>query len=113
MNLVQPRRMILVLEEGAIVLAFLVAKAVVDEWELENVAVAIDHRRRGLGTRMVSEFLRQARHEKARAIFLEVRESNLAACAFYERRGFEMTGRRQNYYACPAEDALVYRLNLL
>jgi len=53
-----------------------------------------------------------ARAERAEAIFLEVRESNQAARAFYERHGFQPSGRRARYYSQPNEDAITYRLNL-
>ena len=38
---------------------------------------------------------------------LEVRASNAAALSLYESEGFEIVGRRRNYYHHPAEDALV------
>jgi len=111
LHTLHPRR-VLVLEDQTAVLAFLVARAVANEWELENIAVANDARRRGIGSRILSEFLDIARQQKAEAIFLEVRESNHAALAFYQKWAFEATGRRTNYYTEPKEDALVYRLTL-
>ncbi len=108
----QPRRVILVLEEKTTILAFLVARTVGDTWELENIVVAHDERRRGLGSRILSEFLGMARREQVTALFLEVRESNQAARAFYEKWAFEKTGCRINYYNHPEEDAVVYRLTL-
>jgi ribosomal-protein-alanine N-acetyltransferase len=38
---------------------------------------------------------------------LEVRRSNAAARRLYERLGFEVAATRPNYYASPAEDALI------
>jgi ribosomal-protein-alanine N-acetyltransferase len=38
---------------------------------------------------------------------LEVRQSNAAARAFYERLGFVIEGTRRDYYRDPREDALV------
>jgi len=100
----------LVLEDQNTILAFLVARAVTFEWELENIVVA--SRRKGLGSLILNEFLNMARQEKAEAIFLEVRESNSAARSFYEKLAFEMTGRRPNYYTDPEEAAIVYRRTL-
>jgi ribosomal-protein-alanine N-acetyltransferase len=111
-QLPQPRRVILVLEEQTTILAFLVARSVANEWELENIAVAGEAHRRGLGSHVLNEFLDIARQEKTEAVFLEVRESNRAARAFYEKWAFTETGRRPRYYMQPEEDAVVYRLPL-
>ena len=47
-----------------------------------------------------------------RTAFLEVRESNSAARALYNSRGFIEIGRRSKYYRRPVEDALVLRRSL-
>jgi ribosomal-protein-alanine N-acetyltransferase len=80
------------------------------EWEIENIAVAGPARRRGLGTRLLGELLDQARDRGADAVFLEVRESNRAARALYEKWAFLESGRRRGYYKDQEEDAIVYRL---
>jgi [ribosomal protein S18]-alanine N-acetyltransferase len=107
----ESRRRVLVLEEAGQVKGFLVAQPIAGEWELENVAVAADARRRGLGTRLLGEFLDQARAAGATAVFLEVRESNQAARALYEKWAFVESGRRKAYYRDPTEDALVFRFS--
>lgn len=106
-----PRRVALVIEEAATLRGFLVAHVVAGEWEIENVAIAGAARRRGLGTRLLGEFLRLASAEGASAVFLEVRESNRAARLLYEKWSFVESGRRPGYYAQPQEDAMVYRLS--
>ena len=107
----QPRRVILTLEDQT-VNAFLVARAVADEWELENIAVAANVRRQGLGSIIFKEFLQIVRQEKSHAVFLEVRESNTGARVFYKKLRFEECGRRPGYYNHPKEDAIVYRLDI-
>jgi len=104
-----PERLALVLEEAEIV-AFLVARGVGAEWEIENVAVAGTARRRGLGTRLLGEVLKQARARGAEGVFLEVRESNRAARMLYEKWAFVESGRRAGYYRDPEGDAILYRL---
>jgi ribosomal-protein-alanine N-acetyltransferase len=106
-----PRREAWVIEEN-VLQGFLVAHEVAGEWEIENIAVAGPARRRGLGTRLLGEFLRRAQSEGATAIFLEVRESNHAARSLYEKWAFAESGRRPGYYTQPEEDAIVYRLAL-
>lgn len=106
-----PRREAWVIVEN-VLQGFLVAHEVAGEWEIENIAVAGPARRRGLGTRLLGEFLRRAQAEGATAIFLEVRESNHAARALYEKWAFIESGCRPRYYSQPQEDAIVYRLAL-
>ena len=115
-----PRRAIWVIEndpeEGgrgseATLPGFLMALEVAGEWEIENIVVEERRKRQRLATRLLVELQEVARAERA-AIFLEVRESNHTARAFYESRGFSHTGRRPRYYADPSEDAITYRLQL-
>jgi len=105
-------RTALVAEDGAGIHGFLVARCLDQEWELENVVVAPDSQRRGIGSRLLDEFLNIARSRSAKAVFLEVRESNHPARKLYEEAGFLESGRRRNYYRDPAEDALTYSLEL-
>ena len=44
-----------------------------------------------------------------RSLYLEVRESNVAARALYDSEGFAAVGRRRGYYRNPLEDALLLR----
>ncbi len=100
----------MVIEEGT-VLGFLVAQVLGDEWEIENIAVSAPARRRGLASRLVSELLDRAQKRGARAVFLEVRESNRAARMLYEKWAFLPAGRRKAYYTDPMEDAILFRFN--
>jgi ribosomal-protein-alanine acetyltransferase len=104
------QRVALVIEEST-VQGFLIARAVDTEWEIENIAVSSPARRRGLGARLLGEFLDLARGQNAEAVFLEVRESNHAARALYEKWAFVESGRRPRYYREPEEDAVLYRLH--
>ncbi len=101
-------RVALVIEEEGI-RGFIIARALGKEWEIENLAVAGEARRGGLATRLVSELLERARADGAKAVLLEVRESNVAARQLYEKWAFEQCGRRRGYYSEPSEDAVLYR----
>lgn len=105
-----PRRLALLIEEEPNIQGFLVGRVLEGEWEIENIAIAGQARRRGLGTRLVGEFLDLARAQGAEAVFLEVRESNQAARSLYEKWGFLEGGRRPRYYHDPEEDAIVYHI---
>jgi ribosomal-protein-alanine N-acetyltransferase len=105
------KNVVLVLEEESSLAGFLVGRDLGSEWEIENVAVAGAARRRGLGTRLVGEFLSHARSQGMQSVYLEVRESNRAARLLYEKWAFVESGRRRGYYRDPEEDAVVYRLD--
>ena len=106
-------RLALVVEDHSGVQGFTVARALGREWELENIVVADQAQRRGLGTRLLAELVRLARSQGAQSIFLEVRESNRAARALYLKCAFVESGHRKSYYQDPLENALRYKLNLV
>ena len=108
-----PGRVALILWEASKLQGFVIVRVVGKEWEIENIAVAGPARRRGLGTRLLGELLDSARAKDAAAVFLEVRESNQAARALYEKWAFRESGRRPRYYKDPAEDAILYRLDFI
>jgi ribosomal-protein-alanine N-acetyltransferase len=108
-----PGRVALTVLEDSRVQGFVIARVLGDEWEIENIAVAGPARRRGLGTRLLGELLDMARSRGATAMFLEVRESNQAARALYEKWAFLESGRRRTYYQDPQEDAILYRLDFV
>jgi ribosomal-protein-alanine N-acetyltransferase len=82
------------------------------EAEILDLAVRIAARRHGFATLLLKTFLRQAASSGTQQVFLEVRESNTAAIALYRKFGFQVTGRRPNYYRCPDEAALLMQLVL-
>jgi ribosomal-protein-alanine N-acetyltransferase len=98
-------------ESGAIA-GFIVARRVASDLEILNFAVRPGQRRQGLGGELLDAALRSAKTFKAQQVFLEVRISNLAALRFYERHGFQVTGRRPRYYTAPIEDALILSAQL-
>lgn len=82
-----------------------------DEWDIENIVVTSAAQRGGLGSQLLTEFLKLVHGRGGRTIYLEVRESNLAARALYKKWTFLETGRRKTYYENPQEDALILRFN--
>ena len=75
--------------------------------EIENLLVAQDHRRRGMGTALVRQCAEWAARSGASLLRLEVRASNQAAIALYRTLGFGPAGLRPAYYASPVEDAFI------
>jgi [ribosomal protein S18]-alanine N-acetyltransferase len=80
--------------------------------ELESVVVHRDHRRRGIGSTLLAACMAWAANAGASTLRLEVRASNAAALALYQRHGFSTTGVRRAYYSAPLEDALLLQAPL-
>ncbi len=80
---------------------------ILDEGYLANVAVDSAYRRSGVGAALLQRLLAFAQQEKLAFITLEVRQSNQPAIRFYQKYGFEVVGRRRNFYESPTEDALL------
>ncbi len=78
-----------------------------DEAELLNLAVSAGFRRRGVGSALLERVLDICSAQSVRAVYLEVREANVAARGLYEAHGFSEVGRRRGYYQRPVEDALI------
>ncbi len=100
---------LVVREAGGAPLGFALVRAAATEAEVLLVAVDRRARRRGLGRALLAAAL--ARVPAARVAHLEVRASNAAAIALYERLGFVAVGRRPRYYD-GGEDALTMRCDL-
>ena len=80
--------------------------------EILTIGVVPAARRRGLATDLLHALLAEARRRGASECFLEVREDNDAARAFYLREGFETIGLRRGYYDHGRVDAVSMRLEL-
>jgi ribosomal-protein-alanine N-acetyltransferase len=106
-----PEALALISERAGVPTGFVLARLVADEAELLNLAVREECRRQGEGRALLVELRRRFAESGVSRVFLEVRESNLGAIAFYERMGFRRSGRREGYYLEPQEAALVYEKN--
>jgi ribosomal-protein-alanine N-acetyltransferase len=77
-----------------------------DQVLINNLAVAAEHRRRGLGGALLRHLLRVGREAGCREALLEVRPSNGPALRLYLRHGFRHAAIRRRYYS-DGEDAWV------
>ncbi|MDX2157001.1 MAG: ribosomal protein S18-alanine N-acetyltransferase [Hyphomicrobiaceae bacterium] len=94
---------------------YALAQVAADEAEILSLGVAEDWRRHGVGSQLVDGIKRAASRAGARALFLEVAESNAAARSLYAKAGFSETGRRKGYYIrteSSAEDAVTLKIDL-
>jgi len=80
---------------------YLLSLTILDEIQIMQIAVSSHYRRQGIASRMTAALTKPpdvAAHH-ARAITLEVRQSNHAARKLYAGLGFEEVGYRKKYYA--------------
>jgi ribosomal-protein-alanine N-acetyltransferase len=89
---------------GDRIAGFAVARRLAEgEAELLNLAVHTGFRRRGIGRRLFAELTSGHPGD----LWLEVRESNIAARNFYKNLGLREAGRRPGYYHNSGEGAIV------
>lgn len=93
--------------EGEPVAGYSIVRWIEDEAELLNIAVSCPERGKGIGGELLDYVVRALEERGIRHIFLEVRDSNAAARALYQSRGFRELARRTGYYRKPTEDAIV------
>jgi [ribosomal protein S18]-alanine N-acetyltransferase len=104
-----PGQIVLVAHSNAEICGFLVARITADEAEILNAAVDPAHRRNGIGGLLLTAAISTARAHNTKNIYLEVRESNRAAIAFYVKHGFVKAAERRAYYTSPTENAVVLK----
>jgi len=85
---------------------------VVDELQIDNIAVAEHCRRQGVAAALLTEGLKNAKRKGMVSAVLDVRSNNFVALKLYERHGFAVVGRRKDYYQNPSDDALLMTLNM-
>ena len=80
---------------------------VTDEVHVLKVAVTPAWRGQGVASRLLERCFTLSVEQGAKSAHLEVRPSNIAAIELYQKLGFELIGRRPQYYSDSKEDALL------
>lgn len=105
-----PADLSLVAERDGAVHGFLIGQCVIDTAEVVAIAVAAGSRRRGWGTVLLDGFEQIVAARGGTSVLLDVAADNAAAIGLYERHGYQVTARRDRYYAAGRSapvDALV------
>jgi len=97
---------------GEQVIAYAFLRLAADELHILKIAVTPVWREKGIATRLTEHCLKMGAARGATSAHLEVRPSNTPAVGLYQKLGFEVIGRRHNYYADSKEDALVMMKHL-
>lgn len=71
---------------------------VVDEAQIMKIAVLPDWQQRGLGRRLMKAMMDHALLNGCTEMTLEVKQKNHQALKLYRHLGFEMIGKREQYY---------------
>jgi ribosomal-protein-alanine N-acetyltransferase len=95
-------------------IGYAVLMPALDDIDLLDICIAAAHQRKGLGTQLLDALLTLSRSLNFSRVILEVRRSNLSACALYRKAGFTEIGLRRDYYptSLGREDALVMAYQL-
>ena len=101
-----------VAETAETLAGFLIVRVIAPESEILNIAIAPSQRRKGIATALLTEAENTLKKDNVTRVFLEVRESNQRAIAFYKKYGFAATGRRPAYYREPPEPAVLMERKL-
>ncbi len=108
-ELTNPLSLWIVATVGDIVVGYVGSQSVLGEADMMNLAVHPQHRRSGVGRRLVESLISCISQKGVYCLTLEVRASNQSALALYAGLGFKQVGRRPAYYSYPKEDALILR----
>ncbi|WP_314923353.1 ribosomal protein S18-alanine N-acetyltransferase [Mogibacterium diversum] len=82
---------------------------VLDEADLNSIAVRVDFRRNGIGDAIMLAMIEMLSTSGVATINLEVRVSNMPAIKLYKKYGFNECGVRPGYYLDNGEDALIMK----
>ena len=99
------------IEEGGQVCGYACLFVLFEESEVQNIAVDIPFRKRGIGSELLSFLHDFAKEKGAEISFLEVRVSNAPAISLYQKFSYQTVAVRKRYYP-DGEDALVMKKEL-
>ena len=97
-----------VARHGEETIGYAAVMCVLDEGNLVSIGVHDDYRQMWIASELLDIVYDMAHDRGVTSINLEVRTSNEAAIALYEKHGFVQNGRRKDFYRDPKEDALLF-----
>ena len=104
-------RRYLVAHEKGVIVGYAGIALAGDVADIHNIAVIPSYRKQGIASHLLDELESWAITKGATALMLEIREGNSEAFPLYEKRGYKVISRRDNYYA-PGIHALIMRKEL-
>ncbi len=92
-------------------IAFVFYRVIIDEAEVLHLVSHHQCTRQGIATRLLLGLINKLSEQQVLRLFLEVRETNIAAIGLYQKLGFERYALREHYYR-NQENAVLMRLVL-
>jgi ribosomal-protein-alanine N-acetyltransferase len=84
--------------DGTNACGMIITRMMWEDGEILTLGVRPEFRRLGIGGRLFASAVNGMVMQGVNRVFLEVAETNTAAIRLYEAAGFEVMGRRPNYY---------------
>ncbi|MCI5997337.1 MAG: ribosomal protein S18-alanine N-acetyltransferase [Peptoniphilaceae bacterium] len=106
LNYIEQEKILLAKEKDKTI-GYILFEYIVNEAEIYKIAVSKKHRKLGIGSLIMKEFLNFMSEKSADKIFLEVRESNFAAINLYRKFGFVNVRTIIDYYKNPKENGFM------
>lgn len=97
---------------SGLIVGYMGISKICGEGYVTNIAVLPEYRRMGIGEKILRHVIDSSK-DGLEFISLEVRASNTAAIALYEKLGFQNVGLRKKFYTNPVEDAIIMTKNFL
>jgi [ribosomal protein S18]-alanine N-acetyltransferase len=85
--------------------------SIVEEAHITLLGIHPEYQRQGLGMFLFHHLLKDGLQRGLERATLEVKTTNQPAINLYQKFGFQIVGRRNNYYPKTGEDALILWLN--
>ena len=83
------------------------AWSVIDELHITSIAIDPTHKRKGLGKSLLTNLIKHSNTHKNNKVYLEVKNTNETAKAFYKAMGFKIVGKRSHLYK-DGSDAIIF-----
>jgi len=106
-----PGAYLVVLSEGKMIGYAIGIVRYSDQGHIISIAINREYRRGGAGETLLTELVERLRKIGSTQVYLEVRQSNIAAISLYKKIGFVEKGKKERYYS-DGETALEMRLSL-
>ena len=84
---------------------------VLDELHITFIAVNPKYQRKGVGKFLMSNLIKRSKSLMTNHLYLEVKDNNKTAKAFYISMGFKIVGNRANFYR-DGSDAILFTKQL-